>query len=99
MPRHSEDDGLPKVREEAMNEPTNDQLLAIVNDTRINVKDLQEQLSAAQDKIVELENSIDFLRNLLHAARETGPNNDNEFKGWEVMNVLQNWANDVRPIN
>lgn len=56
------------------------------------IEDLQAQLSATHDKVQDLENDIETLKNHIKSVIEIGPNNDIEFKGWEVFNILRNWA-------
>lgn len=56
------------------------------------IEDLQAQLSAVRDKVQDLENDIEALKNFIRQEVEQGPNNDSQFKGWEVFNLLSNWA-------
>jgi hypothetical protein len=65
-----------------------------MNDHTKTVARLEVELSAAQDKITNLENDIDRLKKFIKAAIELGPLNNKETKGWEVMNLLAYWVSD-----
>lgn len=56
------------------------------------VENLQNQVSAAQDKIISLESDVENLKNLIRRLDEAGPTEVN-FQGWEVFSVLREWAN------
>lgn len=57
------------------------------------IEELQEQLSAAIDKIQELESEIERLKNFIRSEAYSQTINPDSISGAEVFNVLEKWAN------
>lgn len=54
----------------------------------------RERIDRLSKRVLELEKDNERLKKLIKHAIEMGPMNDKEIQGWEVMNVLSNWAQD-----
>jgi hypothetical protein len=68
-----------------------------MEENRMNIADEdanRHRIDALSKRIFELETETERLKKLIKQVIETGPNNDREFQGWEVMNALSNWAQD-----
>jgi hypothetical protein len=57
--------------------------------TNAELEDDVENLSA---RVASLESDLEQLRELLKRLAETGPNNEREFRGWEISRPLMEWA-------
>lgn len=54
---------------------------------------LIEMIEAQEKRIASLESDLDQLRELLKQLSDLGPNNEREFRGWEISRPLMEWAN------
>lgn len=57
------------------------------------IENLETQVSALQDKVIELESDLDRLKNLINQMVESDQMDDEEIKAWAIKNMLYTWAN------